>query len=142
MLFTCQLRVDAPIVDSTAGKFYVFLGNDGNGNSAVIQFSTTVGEATGDFTWHTCGTESTIGTASTTGVTLFTGAFDNVYFGSSSGSSPSGNLYVCGNTSADATLYQVRITSNAIAASATRVLALSTANTTCSPVTEVFSAET
>jgi hypothetical protein len=137
-----NLRLDAPIVDSTAGKVYAVIGNDGNGNSAVIQFSTTVGTGTGQFTWHTCGTESTIGTASMTGVTLFSGAFDNVYFTSTSGSSPSGNLYVCGNTSADATLYQVRITSNAIAASGTSVLAVSTGNTTCSPVTEVFSAST
>lgn len=121
---------------------YVVIGNDGNGNSAVIQFSTTVGTGTGQFTWHTCGTESTIGTASTTGVTLFAGAFDNVYFTSTSGSSPSGNLYVCGNTSADATVYQVRITSNAISASGTSVLAVSTGNTTCFPVTEVFSAST
>ncbi len=136
------MRLDAPIVDSSAGKVYVFVGNDGNGNSAVIQFSTTVGTATGNFTWHTCGAESTIGTGSTTGVPLFAGDFDNIYFGSSSGGSPSGNLYVCGNTSGNATLYQVRITSNAIAASGTSVLALSTANTTCSPVTEVFSGST
>jgi hypothetical protein len=136
-----DLRLDAPVVDSAAGKVYVFLGNDGNGNSAVIQFSTTVGTATGNFTWHTCGTESTIGTASTTGTPVFAGTFDNIYFTSSS-SSPSGNLYVCGNTSADATLYQVRITSNAISASGTSVLALSTGNTTCSPVTEVLSAST
>src|SRR5579863_1005264 len=33
-----NLRLDAPIVDSTAGKVYVFLGNDGGGNSVVIQF--------------------------------------------------------------------------------------------------------
>jgi hypothetical protein len=135
-----SMRLDAPIVDSTAGKVYAFLGNDGNGNSAVIQFSTTVGVGPGNFKWHTCGTESTIGTASTTGVPLFAGTFDNVYSTSSSGSSPSGNLYVCGNTSGDATLYQVPITSNAMAASGTSVLAVSTGNTTCSPVTEVLSA--
>jgi hypothetical protein len=135
-----DLRMDPPLVDSAAGKVYVFIGNDGNGNSAVIQFSTTVGVGTGNFKWQTCGTESTIGTASTTGVPLFAGTFDNVYFTSSSGSSPSGNLYVCGNTSGDATLYQVPITSNAMAASGTSVLAVSTGNTTCSPVTEVLSA--
>jgi hypothetical protein len=137
------MRLDAPIVDSSAGKVYAFLGNDGNGNSAVIQFSTTVGEATGNFEWHTCGTESTVGTASTTaGIPVFAGNFDNLYFTSDGGGSPSGNLYVCGNTSGNATLYQVRITSNAIAASGTSVLALSTGNTTCSPVTEVFSSGT
>ena len=127
--------------DSAAGKVYAFIGNDGNGNSAVIQFSSTVGTGAGQFAWHSCGTESTIGTASTTGVPLFAGTFDNLYY-TSNGSSPTGNLYVCGNTSAAATLYQVGITSNAIAASGTSVLALSTANTTCSPVTEVFSAGT
>jgi hypothetical protein len=134
-----NLILDAPIVDSAAGKVYVFVGNDGNGNSAVIQFSTTVGVGTGNFKFHTCGTEATIGTASTTGIQLFAGTFDNLYFTSTSGSSPSGNLYVCGNTSGNATLYQVPITSNAMATFGTSVLALSTANTTCSPVTEVFS---
>jgi hypothetical protein len=136
------MRLDAPLVDSVAGRVYAFLGNDGNGNSAVIQFSTTVSAT--QFFFHSCGTESTIGTGSTTGaeIPVFSGTFDNVYFTSSSGSSPSGNLYVCGNTSGNATLYQVRITSNAIAAGGTSVLALSTANTTCSPVTEVFSGST
>lgn len=130
-----NLRLDAPIVDSTAGKVYVFLGNDGGGNSVVIQFPTAVSLTS----YHSCPAETTVGTGSTTGIPLFAGTFDNVYFTSSS-SSPSGNLYVCGNTSGDATLYQVPITSNAIAASGTSVLALSTANTTCSPVTEIFSA--
>lgn len=54
----------------------------------------------------------------------------------------SATFYVCGNTSADATLYQVRITSNAISASGTSVLAVSTGNTTCSPVSEVYSSST
>jgi len=134
------MRLDAPIVDSVAGKVYAFLGNDGNGNSAVIQFSTTVSAT--QFSFHSCGTESTIGTGSTTGteIPLFAGTFDNLYF--TSGSSPSGNLYVCGNTSGDATLYQVPITSNAMAASGTSVVAVSTGNTTCSPLTEVYSSNT
>ena len=130
-----NLRLDAPIVDSTAGRVYVFLGNDGGGNSVVIQFPTAVSMTS----YHSCPAETTVGTGSTTGIPLFAGTFDNVYFTSSSGSSPSGNLYVCGNTTGNATLYQVRITSNAMAASGTSVLAVSTGNTTCSPVTEVFS---
>jgi hypothetical protein len=134
-----NLRLDSPTVDSVAGKLYVFLGNDGNGSSAVIQFSTTVSST--QFSSHSCGVEATIGTASTTGVPVFAGDFDNVYF-NSTGSSPSGNIYVCGNTSADATLYQLRITANAMAASGTAVLAVSTGNTTCSPVTEVDSSST
>jgi hypothetical protein len=137
-----NLRVDAPLVDSTAGKAYVAVGNDGNGNSAVIQFSTTVGTGTGDLEFHvSCGTESTIGAASTTaGIPVFAGTFDNIYFTSSNGGSPTGNLYACGNTSADPTLYQIPITSNAIATTGNSVVAVSSANTTCSPVTEVFSA--
>jgi hypothetical protein len=137
-----DLRLDAPLVDSVAGKVYAFLGNDGNGETAVIQFSSTVGNAMGQFAFHTCGSESTIGAAATTvGIPVFAGGFDNLYL-NSSGSSPTGNIYVCGNTSADATLYQVRITANAIAAAGTSVLAVSSgsaANTTCSPVTEIDS---
>ena len=133
-----NLRLDAPLVDSTAGTVYVFLGNDGGGNSVVIQFPTAVNTSS----YERCPAETTVGTGSTTGIPLFAGTFDNVYFTSSSGSSPTGNLYVCGNTSGDATLYQVPITSNAIAASGTVVVAVSTGNTTCSPVTEVYSAST
>jgi len=129
-----NLRLDSPIVDPVAGMVYAFLGNDGSGNSAVIQFPATV--STTEFSYHSCGTESTVGTGSTTGVPLFAGTFDNAYF-TSSGSSPSGNLYVCGDTSADATLYQVPINANAIKAS-TSVVAVSSAGTTCSPVTEVY----
>jgi hypothetical protein len=129
-----NLNLDGPIVDPAAGKVYVFLGNNGNGNSAVIQFSTTVSST--QFSFHSCGAEATVGTASTAGVPMFAGNFDNVYYASANGGSPSGNLYVCGNTSGNATLYQIRITSNAIAASGSSVLAVSTANTTCSPITE------
>jgi hypothetical protein len=132
-----NLQLDSPIVDPVAGKVYVFVGNDGAGNSAVIQFSTTVGTAPGDLQYHvSCGTEALIGSASTTGVPVFAGTFDNLYF-NSTGSKPSGNLYVCGNTSADATVYQVQINSNVMTTSGTS-RAVSSAATTCSPVTEVY----
>jgi hypothetical protein len=135
-----DLRLDSPIIDSTAGKVYAFLGNDGNGNSAVLQFPTAVSST--QFSWHSCGTsESIVGTGSATGIPLLGGTFDNVYYTSSSGSSPSGNLYVCGNTSGNATLYQIQINSGATS-TITTGLAVSTANTTCSPLTEVFSAST
>jgi len=131
-----NLRLDAPIVDSTAGRVYVFLGNDGGGNSVVIQFPTKVSTTS----YENCPAETAVGTASTTGIPLFTGSFDNLYFTSTGGGSPSGDLYVCGNTSGDATLYKVAITSNAMATTSASVLAVSTGNTTCSPVTEVYSA--
>ena len=133
-----NLRLDAAIVDSSAGKLYVFLGNDGGGNSVVIQFPTK----TSSTSYQACPADTVVGTGSTTGVPLFAGTFDNLYFASDGSGNPSGNLYVCGNTGGDATLYQVGITSNAMATSSTSVLAVSTANTTCSPVTEIFSAST
>jgi hypothetical protein len=131
---TNDLRLDAPMVDSTAGKVYAFVGNDGTGNSAVYEFSTTVDSS--HFSFHSCGTKATVGTGSTTGVPMFAGDFDNVYFTSASGSNPSGNLYACGNTSGNATLYQLRITNDTMASTGTLVFALSSASTTCSPITE------
>ncbi len=129
-----DLVLPPPILDSTAGKLYVFLGNDGNGNSSVIQFATTV--STAEFSENSCGTEAIVGTASTTGIPLFPGNFDNLYLTSATGTSPSGNIYVCGNTSGDATLYQVPINSNVMTSPGTSVLAVSTGSTPCSPVTE------
>jgi len=129
-----NLELDSPIVDPVANMVYAFVGNDGNGNSGVYQFST-------GFTSATCGTEKTIGGGSTASVPVFAGTFDNAYYNSTGGtppgSSPSGTLYACGNTSADATLYRVPITSNAMGTPAS-VVAVTSANTTCSPVTEVF----
>jgi hypothetical protein len=100
----------------------------------VYQFPTGFSNAS-------CGTESTIGEGSTGGVPVFAGTFDNNYF-TSTGGSASGNLYVCGNTEAEATLYQVRINSNVIDTTGANVLALSSAGTTCSPVAEVYNGTT
>ena len=128
------MRLDAPLVDPVAGMVYAFLGNDGIGNSAVIQLPTQVSST--KFSNQDCGTEAVIGTGGS-GVPVFAGTFDNAYFTSSNGSSPSGNLYVCGNTSGDPTLYQVPISGNAMGTVGT-VTAVTTAATTCSPVTEVY----
>ena len=131
-----NMRLDSPIIDPVAGMVYVFLGNDGNGKSAVVQLPM-------GFSNQACGTEALIGTASTTGIPVFAGTFDNLYINSSGGtppgSSPSGNLYVCGDTSTsgDATLYQVQIVSNVMTTSGTS-RPVSSAATTCSPVTEVY----
>ena len=127
---------DAPLVDSAAGRVYAFVGNDGSSNcgslacSAVFQFHTDLSSPT----------ETTVGTGHATSgaITLYSGTFDNTYyFGSQS--SPSGNLYVCGNTAGTAMLFRIPITNNAMSgASIPMNTALSTANTTCSPVTEIF----
>ncbi len=133
------MRVDAPLVDSIAQMVYVFMGNDGTGSSAVYQFST----AQASITATPCGTETTIGTvaAGNPDYAVLAGAFDNLYF-TSTGSSPTGNLYACGNTAGVPTLYQIGIASNVMSATSKSVLEVSNTNTTCSPVTEIYNAPT
>jgi hypothetical protein len=102
---------DAPLVDSSAGMAYVFLQRDtaGTPNNAVVQFATSF--TTGS------GTKATVGTFGRTSEPELSGTFDNIYFNSesacgSTGCTPSGNLYVAGNTSVNATLYQIPIAAN------------------------------
>jgi hypothetical protein len=127
------LTLDAPIVDASAGAkgiIYVFIGNDGvaTPNSAVYQFAP-------GFTEHTCGNKVTIGTGSTTsGIPVYSGSFDALYFAAA----PTGNLYVCGNAGGNAQLWRIPITTstNALGTPVAITTTLSTAGTTCSPVTE------
>jgi hypothetical protein len=84
-----------------------------------------------------------VGTGSTTGVPLYSGSFDNIYYTSANPASPSGNLYVCGNTGGNATLYRVPIASDAFSTPIVGLTTtLSTATTTCSPVTEFLNGST
>lgn len=133
------LTTDDPIVDPAAGtngKVYVFIGNNGAGNAAVYQFTPGYGETT-------CGSMVTVGTGSTTGMPLYSGSFDNIYYASANPASPSGNLYVCGNTGGNATLYRVPIASDAFSSPIVGLTTtLSTATTTCSPVTEFLNGST
>lgn len=122
------LTLDAPILDATANRMYAFVGNNGAGSSAVYQFLP-------GYALNSCGSMETVGTGSTTGIPVYTGAFDGIYFASNS-TSPTGNLYVCGNAGGNATLYRVPISANVMGAASAMGTAMSTANTTCSPVTE------
>jgi hypothetical protein len=122
------LRLDGPILDPTNGTLYAVVGNDGNGNSAVYQFST-------GFALHTCGPKVTLGTGSISGVPVYAGDFDNLYYGGSAG-----HLYICGNAGGNPTLYQITAPANGIltAGAATAGPVLTTAATTCGPVTEAY----
>ncbi|MFZ0821911.1 MAG: hypothetical protein WAM91_17745 [Candidatus Acidiferrales bacterium] len=105
--------VDSPLVDSAAGMAYVFVGADGDTGAAspcgsgiqcsgVFQFPVS-------FT-NGSGTEATVGPGFEF---MLSGAFDNTYLASGTPGSPSGNLYVVGNTGgANNTLFQVSIGSN------------------------------
>jgi hypothetical protein len=94
---------DAPLLDSTAGEVYAFVGADNTSScssgscAAVYQFPV-------DFGAGASGTEAQVGPGYEF---LLSGAFDNAYF-----TTGTGNLYVVGNTGpADNTLYQIPITS-------------------------------
>jgi hypothetical protein len=125
---------DAPLVDSTAGKVYVFAGYDTGGNNGVFQFATNFTSGSG--------TEKTVDTGGDGQTTYqLDGTFDNTYYTSSTPSSPSGYIYMCG-TLDPATLYQIPISSNTMGNPATGP-SIGTSGTTsyygrCSPITEFF----
>ncbi len=133
--------VDGVIADVLRGLVYVFSSEDSSAACAggtedcagVFQLST--GFAAGD-----TGTEIPVGASSLGGSPppnpMYDGFFDNAYIESANGT---GNLYVCGNTGANPTLYVVPIqagTPGTVAAIGT--LATATSTPACSPVTDIF----
>ncbi len=108
---------DAPLVDSNAGKVYVFVedtvaqtsGRTTARGNCVYQFPITF---TGSGT--SVGTSEPLGTGTAGGPAgehyFFSGIFDNIYYSSTNGTA--GNLYVVGNiNSTSGSLYRVPITS-------------------------------
>jgi hypothetical protein len=122
------LFMDAPIVDPTNDTIYVVLGNDGNANAAVFQFEVSTLN-------NGCGRRVTLGAGSTTGVPVYAGTFDNLYYSGSAG-----HMYICGNAGGDPTLYQVTVPATGIltAGAATVGPVLTTGPTTCGPVVEFY----
>lgn len=125
--------VDAPLVDSSAQKVYIFAGDNAGGASAVVQFDISSGNIASGGT----GTAETLGTGNTT-TPLYIGMFDNTYFTSANPSSPTGNLYTCGNTGGNPTLYQIPITANAMGTPVAGPVLANEVGAGCSPVGEVF----
>jgi len=119
----------APLVDPAAGKVYLFVSSDTNGYSAVFQFAY-------NFTSGSGGTEATVGDGNESSTPIYAGTFDNQYFTSTS-SSPTGHLWVCGDTGGHPELYPVPINSDTMTPGAiTAATTVSGSTTTCSPVTE------
>jgi hypothetical protein len=102
---------DAPLLDSTLGEVYAFAGADSStacssGPCAGV-YQLPVGFSSG-----ASGTEAQVGPGYEF---LLSGAFDNAYFNSASGT---GNLYVVGNTGpGNNTLYQIPISSGVMGTS-------------------------
>jgi len=131
--------VDGPIVDSSAAMVYIF----GSANTNSVSTSAAVWQFSTGFAAGSSGSSTTLGSGiPAAGATFFGGAFDNIYFTSANSASPTGNLYVCGNPGGNATLYRIPITANVIGAANAMATAMSTASTTCSPVTEILNGST
>jgi hypothetical protein len=106
---------DGPIVDSSAGRVYAFVGADSGFQSSSSPCGSRV-PCSGVFQFPTGFLAGASGTEARMGAGfefMLSGMFDNTYFTSASGSSPSGNLYVVANTgTANNTLYQIPISAN------------------------------
>jgi hypothetical protein len=133
-----HIITDAPLVDSTTGKVFVFYGNNGSSTTAVLQSDITL--------------SATVTATLGSGLShhIHAGAFDNTYF-TSGGSS--GSMYVCGSSSnSTPTIQRIEFTSSGRspaspftnpagtmnAAVDAVTLAAATGNTECTPVTEFF----
>lgn len=135
-LFTYSLSgglhpiIDAPLLDPVAENVFVFVGDDSTGHARVLQTDVQLSSSAP----HTL--------LGINGGNLYAGAFDNNYYTNPS----SGFLYACGYAggAATPTLYQVGFdASNVMNTSASASsLALSTAATQCSPMTEIFNPPT
>lgn len=130
--------VESPILDQTNGLLYAFASSDGTAAcaggtacSAVYVFGTS-------FASGSSGSKTTVGQSIVVGSgtpnPLYHGALDSAYYNSVGGT---GNMYVCGNTGADPTLYRIPVTAGALGTS-TAVAALTPAaqKPSCSPVTD------
>jgi hypothetical protein len=130
--------VQGPFVDSTVGVVYAFASSDGKGNCTGGANCAAVYVLSDPFAANSTGSEVQVGTSTATGKNpnpLYLGTFDSTYENSANGT---GNLYVCGNTGANPTLYRVPIRAGVFGTVAT-VAALTAAGKTpaCSPVTDV-----
>ncbi len=131
---------DAPIVDPTTGKVFIFFGNNGGGGAAVVQSDVTLSASVA----------ATLGTG--TARHLHAGSFDNTYL---TGNGSVGSLYMCGSSATSApTIQRIGFTNtgrvpaspfanpvgtmNAAVDAAT--LAVATGSAECSPVTELYNA--
>jgi hypothetical protein len=123
--------VDGPILDPTAETIYVFAGDGIDGASEVFAYTT------GFAANAAANSKASVGTNSTS-IPMYDGTFDNIYFTSANGAQPAGNIYVCGNTGGNPTLYRIPITYSSGPSLGAVVTgpALAGANVACSPLTE------
>jgi hypothetical protein len=132
--------VEGPIVDATSGLVYVFSSSDGStgctgGAACSVIFQTNTTFTAGDVPPRAIVGTSTVFSTGPDPNPLYSGDFDSAY--KNSVNPPTGNIYVCGNTGVNPTLYQVPIQAGTMG-TAIAVAALTPAAKTpaCSPVTD------
>jgi hypothetical protein len=130
--------VESPVLDVVNSAIYVFASSDGTTTAscanvacaAVYKFPTT-------FSAGSTGSKVQVGTSVAAGNTpnpMFLGGFDRNYYNSVGGT---GNLYVCGATGANPTLYRIPITAGTLGTPlAIGTLTIGGAVPACSPVTD------
>jgi hypothetical protein len=136
--------VDAPIVDGSTHKVFVFDGKDTALNGSVHQFDSALSS----------GSHRTVdvgGTTATTGANIHAGAFDQAYMTSAAGT---GHLFVCGKNIAagnQPALHRITITNGLLntasdstptASDGTPLVLVSANGPECSPVTELYNTNT
>ena len=127
---------DAPLVDLTTGKMYIFARADvASSSTAVIQLAIP---SFADALDNATGPEVLVSNSATNPLSaMYDGAFDEAYYDSGG----TGNLYACGTSGTVNALWQIPITAGTMG---TPVLgpALTTADGACSPITEFQNATT
>jgi len=131
--------VEGPTVNPTLGLVYVFASSDGTANCTAGAACAAVYQLSTSFAASNTGSEAVVGTSVVFGHLpnpnpLYGGDFDNAYRTSTNGT---GSLYVCGNTGASPTIYQIAIHSGVMGTVSTGP-ALASGNPPCSPVTDVL----
>jgi hypothetical protein len=121
---------DAPLVDVTTGKVYVFARADITANvTGVYQLPIP---AFADALDDTSGPEVLVSNSATNPLSaMFIGAFDEAYYDSGG----TGNLYACGTSGTVNALWQIPITAGVMGIPVLGP-ALTSADGTCSPITE------
>jgi hypothetical protein len=121
-----------PLVDSSTGEVFAFVGNDGGAGCsgpcmAVYQFAASFTSGTG--------IKATVGFGGS--LPLYNGTFDNAYFTSANGT---GNLLVCGGgfIQPEPTIFKIPINSGTMSTSSAFGPEIGLSNVACSPVSEVF----
>jgi hypothetical protein len=138
--------VDGPIVDSSAGKVYAFVGADNSTGAAGSQCfqggspCAAVYQFAANFTSGS-GIEAKVSTGGNGPgpFKMYNGTFDNAYFTSSDST---GTLYVCGNITGIATLYRISVNAGVMSTTSLGGFPFASAaapgNLSCGPLTEIF----